>query len=85
MTHASYKALMLHAYEVCRKRIHVDPEERAKEPDEWWIKRIAHSDGLTVAFRYYEREKLVGTVELESSSNSERRITKHWWEAGTPC
>ena len=65
---------MLHAYEHAADAFTSTPEERAKEPDEWWIRRIAHPDGLTVAFGYYEREKLVGTVALEFSAKPK---TKH--------
>ena len=65
---APYKALMLHAYEHAADAFTSTPEERAKEPDEWWIKRIAHPEGMTVAFGDFEGGSLVGTVALEFSA-----------------
>ena len=71
---APYKALMMHAYEHAADAFTSTPQERAKEPDEWWIKRIAHPEGLTVAFGDFEGERLVGTVALEFSAKPK---TKH--------
>ncbi len=65
---APYKALMLHAYEHAADAFTSTPEEREKEPDEWWIKRIAHPEGMTVAFGDFEGGSLVGTVALEFSA-----------------
>jgi ribosomal protein S18 acetylase RimI-like enzyme len=65
---------MLHAYEHAADAFTSTPEERAKEPDEWWIKRIAHPEGMTVAFGDFEGESLVGTVALEFSAKPK---TKH--------
>ena len=71
---APYKALMMHAYEHAADAFTSTPQERANEPDEWWIKRIAHPEGLTVAFGAFEGERLVGTVALEFSAKPK---TKH--------
>jgi ribosomal protein S18 acetylase RimI-like enzyme len=65
---------MLHAYEHAADAFTSTPEERAKEPDEWWIRRIAHPEGLTVAFGDFESGNLVGTVALEFSVKPK---TKH--------
>ena len=65
---------MLHAYEHAADAFTSTPEERAKESDAWWIKRIAHPEGLTVAFGYCEGKSLVGTVALEFSAKPK---TKH--------
>ena len=65
---------MLHAYEHAADAFTSTPEERAKEPDEWWIKRIAHPEGMTVAFGDFAGESLVGTVALEFSAKPK---TKH--------
>ncbi len=65
---------MLHAYEHAADAFTSTPEERAKEPDAWWVKRIAHPEGMTVAFGYFEGHRLVGTVALEFS---EKPKTKH--------
>lgn len=71
---APYKALMLHAYEHAADAFTSTPEERAKEPDEWWVNRIAHPEGMTVAFGDFEDGSLVGTVALEFSAKPK---TKH--------
>ena len=71
---APYKALMLHAYKHAADAFTSTPEERAKEPDEWWIKRIAHPEGMTVAYGDFEGANLVGTVALEFSAKPK---TKH--------
>jgi hypothetical protein len=34
-----YRALMLHAYEVAADAFTSTPEERAAEPESWWVKR----------------------------------------------
>lgn len=65
---ARYKQLMLHAYEHAADAFTSTPEERAKEPDEWWFNRIAHPEGLTVAFGGFDEANLVGTVAVEFSS-----------------
>ena len=49
-------------------------EERAKEPLSWWVKRIAHPEGLCVAFGATEGSALMGTVALEYSAKPK---TKH--------
>lgn len=71
---APYKALMLHAYEHAADAFTSTPEERAKEPDEWWVRRIAHPEGMTVAFGDFEDGSLIGTVALEFSAKPK---TKH--------
>ena len=71
---APYKALMLHAYEHAADAFTSTPEERAKESDEWWVKRIAHPEGMTVAFGDFDGRNLVGTVALEFSAKPK---TKH--------
>ena len=71
---APYKALMMHAYEHAADAFTSTPDERAKEPDEWWINRIAHPEGTTIAFGDFESKNLVGTVALEFSKKPK---TKH--------
>jgi RimJ/RimL family protein N-acetyltransferase len=70
---APYKALMLHAYEHAADAFTSTPEERAREPDEWWLQRIAHPKGLTVAFGCFSGKSLVGTVALEFSAKPKTR------------
>jgi RimJ/RimL family protein N-acetyltransferase len=68
-----YKALMLHAYEHAADAFTSTPEERAKEPDTWWIKRIADPDGMTISFGAKQGDDLVGTVALEFSAKPKTR------------
>ncbi len=70
---APYKALMLHAYEHAADAFTSTPQERAKEPDAWWMQRLSHPEGLTVAFGYFEGGSLVGTVALEFSAKPKTR------------
>ena len=65
---------MLHAYEHAADAFTSTPEERTKESDEWWVKRIAHPEGMTVAFGDFDGKNLVGTVALEFSAKPK---TKH--------
>lgn len=69
----SYKALMLHAYEHAADAFTSTPQERAREPDAWWLQRIAHPEGLTVAFGHFVPAGLVGTVALEFSAKPKTR------------
>jgi GNAT superfamily N-acetyltransferase len=64
---------MLHAYEHAADAFTSTPEERAKEPDEWWVTRIAHPDEMTVAFGDFDREDITGTVALEFSAKPKTR------------
>ena len=70
---APYKALMLHAYQHAADAFTSTPEERAKESDEWWGKRIAHPAGLTVTFGDFDGKELIGTVALEFSAKPKTR------------
>jgi ribosomal protein S18 acetylase RimI-like enzyme len=62
-----YRAVMLHAYEHAADAFTSTPEERAAEPDAWWVNRIANPTGLTVAFGAFDAKELVGVVALEYS------------------
>ena len=70
---ARYKALMLHAYEHAADAFTTTAQERALEADEWWVRRIAHPEGMTVAFGCFEADRLVGTVALEFSAKPKTR------------
>jgi len=63
-----YRELMLHAYAAAADAFTSTPEERAAEPDSWWIKRIADPDGLSVALGAFHDGALVGTVTIEFSA-----------------
>lgn len=69
-----YRVLMLHAYETAADAFTSTAEERAAEPDAWWVRRIADPAGLTVAFGAFEATALIGVVALEYSSKPK---TKH--------
>ena len=71
---ARYRKLMLEAYELAPDAFTSTAEERAREPDSFWVKRIADPTRLTEAFGAFEGEELVGTVALEFSAKPK---TKH--------
>lgn len=61
----SYRALMLHAYASAEDAFTSSPQERAAEPQSWWIARIAEPKGLSHVFGAFLDDELVGTVTLE--------------------
>ena len=69
-----YRKLMLEAYELAPDAFTSTAEERAREPDSFWVKRISDPTRLTEAFGAFEGEELVGTVALEFSAKPK---TKH--------
>ena len=68
-----YKAVMLHAYEYAADAFTSTPEERAREPDAWWVKRIADPQSLTIAFGAFAGTDIVGTLALEFSAKPKTR------------
>ena len=68
-----YRKLMLEAYELAPDAFTSTAEERAREPDSFWVKRIADPTRLTEAFGAFEGEELVGTVALEFSAKPKTR------------
>ena len=72
-----YRELMLHAYEVAADAFTSTPEQRAAEPESWWIKRIADPTGMSLAFGAFEGEELVGTVTVEFSAKSKTSHKAH--------
>ena len=71
---SQYREVMLEAYLQAADAFTSTAEERAKEPLSWWVKRIAHPEGLCVAFGATEGSALIGTVALEYSAKPK---TKH--------
>lgn len=65
---------MLHAYQHAVDSFTSTPEERAAEPDAWWINRIAGTNGLTAAFGAFKDQELVAVVAIEYSAKPK---TKH--------
>jgi len=69
-----YRALMLEAYTLAADAYTSTAQDRGREPDSWWVNRVADASGLTVAFGAEIDGALVGTVALEYSSKPK---TKH--------
>lgn len=69
-----YRELMLEAYTLAADAYTSTAQDRAREPDSWWVNRVADAAGLTVAFAAEIEGALVGTVALEYSSKPK---TKH--------
>ena len=74
---ASYRELMLHAYAAAPDAFTSTPEERAAEPDAWWLRRIADPSGLAVSFGAFHDGRLVGAVALEFSAKPKTRHKAH--------
>jgi RimJ/RimL family protein N-acetyltransferase len=68
-----YRALMLHAYAAAADAFTSTPEERAAEPDAWWVDRIADPKGLSIAFGAFHDDELVGTAAIEFSAKPKTR------------
>jgi ribosomal protein S18 acetylase RimI-like enzyme len=69
-----YRELMLHAYEAAADAFTSTREERAAEPESWWVKRVADPNLLSASFGAFQDDKLVGTVTIEFSAKPK---TKH--------
>ena len=70
-----YRALMLHAYEAAADAFTSTPEERAAEPESWWVKRIA--DPTSIAFGAFMGDELAGTVTIEFATRAKTRHKAH--------
>lgn len=68
-----YRALMLQAYELAADAFTSTADERAAEPESFWIQRIADPTGLSAAFGAFQGQALVGTVALEFSAKPKTR------------
>lgn len=72
-----YRALMLHAYEAAADAFTSTPEERAGEPEAWWVSRIADPKGMSHAFGAFHNVELVGTVTIEFAAKPKTRHKAH--------
>ena len=72
-----YRELMLHAYAAAPDAFTSTAEERAAEPDSWWLKRIADPNGLSLALGAFHDDRLVGTVTVEFSAKPKTRHKAH--------
>lgn len=68
-----YRALMLQAYEQAADAFTSTAEDRAAEPESFWVRRIADPSGLNVAFGAFIGQRLVGTVALECNTKPKTR------------
>lgn len=72
-----YRELMLGAYASAADAFTSTPEERAAEPESWWVSRIADPKGLSQAFGAFAGDELIGTVTLEFSAKPKTRHKAH--------
>jgi RimJ/RimL family protein N-acetyltransferase len=70
---AAYRDLMLEAYVLAADAFTCTAEERAQEPESWWVKRIADPSGLSASFGAKVGNDLVGTVAIEYSSKPKKK------------
>lgn len=68
---------MLYAYAAVPDAFTSTPEERATEPDSWWLKRIADPDGQSLALGAFHDGRLVGTATVEFSVKPKTRHKAH--------
>src|SRR5262245_34692686 len=68
-----YRELMLYAYAAAACAFTSTAEERAAEPESWWVKRIADPSGLSQAFGAFHEARLVGTATIEFSAKPKTR------------
>ena len=74
---AAYRAFMLRAYAEAPDAFTSTPEERAREPESWWAKRIADPAGSSAAFGCFDDAGLIGTVAVEFSAKPKTRHKAH--------
>jgi ribosomal protein S18 acetylase RimI-like enzyme len=72
-----YRALMLHAYEAAADAFTSTPDERAAEPESWWVKRIADPRSLSISFGAFNADELVGAVTVEFSAKPKTKHKAH--------
>ena len=61
---------MLEAYALAADAFTTTAEERALEPESWWVKRIADPKDLAHRLAPSDGERLVGTAAIEYSAKS---------------
>lgn len=74
---SQYRTLMLRGYAEAPDAFTSTPEERAAEPDSWWLKRIADAGGNSLAFGCFDGRALVGTVTVEFATKPKTRHKAH--------
>jgi ribosomal protein S18 acetylase RimI-like enzyme len=68
-----YRELMLQAYELAADAFTSTVEERAAQPESFWVKRIEDPAGLSAVFGAFIGRDLVGAVALEFSAKPKTR------------
>ena len=71
---AIYRERMLEAYSREPDAFISTAEERALEPESWWLQRIADPAGLGAAFGAFAGDRLIGTTAVRFS---ERQKVRH--------
>jgi len=72
-----YRALMLHAYAAAADAFTSTPQERAAEPESWWVGRIAGPKGLSQVWGAFHDGELLGTVTVEFSDKPKTAHKAH--------
>lgn len=72
-----YRALMLVAYAQAPDAFTSTAEERAAEPESWWVNRMADPSGLSVVFGAFVDQELVGAAALEFSAKPKTKHKAH--------
>lgn len=70
---AAYRELMMEAYTLSADAFTTTAEERAREPESWWLRRIADPGGLSAAFGAWDAGRLAGSVALEYAAKPRTR------------
>ncbi len=68
-----YRELMLHAYATTHDVFTSTVDERAAEPESWWLRRVADTEGRSLALGAFRNGELVGTVTIEFAAKSRTR------------
>ncbi len=72
-----YRALMLEAYAGEPDAFTSTSQERAAEPESWWVRRVADPNAMSVVFGAFHGRDLMGTVALEFSAKPKTRHKAH--------
>jgi GNAT superfamily N-acetyltransferase len=68
-----YRELMLHGYTAAPDAFTSTAEERATEPDSFWLKRIGDPSAQSLAFGAFNDGQLIGTVTVEFTAKPKTR------------
>ena len=72
-----YRSLLLYAYSAAADAFTSTAEERAAEPDAWWISRVSDPKGLSLAFGAFLDSDLVGSVTIEFTDKPKTKHKAH--------